>query len=527
MTAQKLSALLLGILFLLASFLTACETAPAAESSEEPASAEESKEPVPTDPYKDADGNYVAKTSGNTYGGKEITFLACSVNPTYNSEIIYNDYQSPTASSEPLPEVINKAQGDRVDFVESALDVSVKEIFVYEKRRPNGDMATQIRNDNLAFTAEYQIVIPCLYDGATLAQEGQFIDLNSIAGLDLNAPWWDSVFNKENTIGGQLYFTIGDIGNTNKSSTAALTFNKTLYLKNHLDEKYGGTPYDLVRSGDWILDTVIAMAKEFSEDKNSDGVITYEDIYGWGGQLDDMWSLFYGSGSKIATTDTADGYPQLTMYSERSSAIMEAMQSLVQDKTHYVSANDYFSVAQWPTVLLKQNFIAGDSLFYNGNMATPIELGEMEDAFGLVPIPKGDKNQDQYYSLVNPWTSTCFAVPISVSDDQLPMLSDFLNVMGAASANLVAPAYLKQCLEYMKVRDDETVEMIENYILPGRGCDVGMTYQWGGLNSLLQTMASQQIGTFASNYQALESSAKNAMNESIEYFRSLAAKESN
>ena len=522
MSIRKLSALLLGILLLLAAFLTACETAPVTESSEEPASAEDSQEPVPTDPYKDADGNYVAKTSGNTYNNTEITFLACSVNPTYNSEILYNDYQSPTASNEPIPEVINKAQGDRVDVVESALEVTVKELFVYEKKRPNGDMATRIRSDNLAFTAEYQIVIPCLYDAATLAQEGQFIDLNSISGLDLKAPWWDSVFNEENTIGGQLYFTIGDIGNTNKSSTAALTFNKTLYLKNHLDEKYGGTPYDLVRSGDWTLDTAIQMAKEFSEDKNNDGAITYEDIYGWGGQLDDMWSLFYGSGSKIATTDTADGYPELTMYSERSSNVMEMMQTLVQDKTHYVSANDYFSVVQWPTVLLKDNFIAGDSLFYNGNLSTPIGLGEMEDAFGLVPIPKGDKTQDTYYSLVNPWTSTCFAIPVSVEDNQLEMLADFLNAMGAASANLVAPAYLKQCLEYMKVRDDETVEMIEEYILPGRGCDVGMTYQWGGLNTLLQTMASQPVGTFASSYQALESTAKNAMNQSIEFFRSLA-----
>ena len=94
--------------------------------------------------------------------------------------------------------------------------------------------------------------------------------------------------------------------------------------------------------------------------------------------------------------------------------------------------------------------------------------------------------------------------------------------MGAASANFTGPAYLKQCLEYMKVRDDDTVDMIENYILPGRGCDVGMMYQWGGLDQLLQTMASQPAGSFASNYQSKESSAKNAMADTINYFKSLA-----
>ena len=525
MNGKKRIALLLGLLMLCMAFAAACTQTPAQESSApESAAPVESSDDKPADPYRDSDGNYAAPDSGRTYNATEITFLACGVNPTYNSEITYNDYKSETASSEPLPEVINKAQGDRVDFVESKLDVKVSELFVYEKRRPNGDMTTRIRNDNLSFTAEYQIVIPCLYDGATLAQEGQFIDLNSMDDLDLNAPWWDHVFNKENTIGGQLYFTIGDIGTINKSSTAALTFNKSLYERNNLVDKYGGLPYDLVRNGTWTIDVVLAMTKELSEDKNMDGQITYEDVYGWGGQLDDMWSLFYGSGSKIATTDTADGYPELTMYNERSSTVMEQMQSLVQDKAHYVSANDYFGVVQWPSVLLKDNFIAGNSLFYNGSMATPIELGEMEDAFGMVPIPKGDKNQDGYYSLVNPWTSTCFAVPISVDDKDLPMIADFLNVMGAASANLVAPAYLKQCLEYMKVRDDDTVDMIENYILPGRGCDVGMIYAWGGLDELLHTMASQPIGTFASNYQSRESTAKNAMQDTISYFKSLADK---
>lgn len=517
----QFSCILLVLLILVVGILPACTGDTPAESNPADISAEDSKPEEPQDPYKDKEGNYVAKTSGNTYSGKTITFLTCGVNQTHNSEIMYNDYDKFGEASSPILETINKAQKDRNEYVEGLLDVTVDAIFLYDGGRKNAIMAKHIRDGNLTFTEEYQIVVPCLYDGATLAQEGQFYDLLSINGLDMNAPWWDEAFNKECTIAGQLYFTIGDIGTINKSSTAALTFNKSLYERAKLDEKYDGSLYDIVRSGKWTLDLAIAMTKEFSEDKNGDRSITYEDIYGWGGQLDDMWSLFYGSGSKIASTDTADGYPALTMYSERSSTVMEKMQSLVQDKEHYVSANDYFSVVQWPTVLLKENFIAGDSLFFNGSVATPLELGEMEDAFGMVPIPKGDDTQDDYYSLVNPWTSTCFAVPICVAESDLPMIADFLNAIGAASANTVAPAFLNQALEYMKVRDDDTVDMIENYILPGRGCDVGMIFAWGGLDELLHTMASQSVGTFASNYQSREATAKNALAETNAFFASL------
>jgi hypothetical protein len=148
-----------------------------------------------------------------------------------------------------------------------------------------------------------------------------------------------------------------------------------------------------------------------------------------------------------------------------------------------------------------------------------MELGGMDDDFGLVPIPKGDEEQDTYYSLVNPWVSTCFAVPISLAESDYLMISDFLNAMGAASANIVAPAYIEQCLEDMKSRDDDTIEMIEDYILPGRGCDIGMIFAWGGLDALLQTMASQPVGTFSSQYEAKESAAQAALEETVNFFK--------
>jgi hypothetical protein len=367
--------------------------------------------------------------------------------------------------------------------------------------------------------ATYQVVVPCLYDGANLAKVGALMNLYDLPDIQMNAPWWDQVFQEEVTIAGQLYFTIGDIGTVNKSAAAALTFNKSMYEKNGLTEKYGGSIYDLVREGKWTIDVALEMTREFGEDLNDDGTIDYNDLVGWSGQLDDMWSLFYGSGSKLASTDTADGYPVLTAYTQRSAAVMEKMQTLVQDDRSYLSANDYFSVTQWPSSLLRDNFIAGNSLFYNGSMTTPMELGGMDDDFGLVPIPKGDEEQDTYYSLVNPWVSTCFAVPISLAEDDFVMISDFLNAMGAASANIVAPAYIEQCLEDMKSRDDDTIEMIEDYILPGRGCDIGMIFAWGGLDALLQTMASQPVGTFSSQYEAKESAAQAALEETVNFFK--------
>ena len=67
--------------------------------------------------------------------------------------------------------------------------------------------------------------------------------------------------------------------------------------------------------------------------------------------------------------------------------------------------------------------------------------------------------------------------------------------------------------------DDDTIEMIEDYILPGRGCDIGMIFAWGGLDALLQTMASQPVGTFSSQYEAKESAAQAALEETVNFFK--------
>ena len=509
MKSTKLFALILALLMACSLLLTACNNGE--EESSAITSSDESKNPYQTN------GKFVGSHSGNDYTGEVISFLTCSVNTTYESEILFNTYEDGTQKT--MPEVLNDNLKYRADFVEETLGLTIEEVRVHDKGRPGGGMCTQIREGNLSATEDYQIVVPCLYDGATLAVEGHLYNLlgKGFEGLQIEAPWWNQEFNESMTYGGQLYFTIGDLGTVNKGSTAALYFNLELWDKYGLSEKFGGNPYELVRKGAWTTDVVFEAATTIGSDDDNSGVIDYKDTFGWGGQLDDMWSIFYGSGERIAKAD-ADGYPSITIYNQRSARLMESLQEFVQDKQHYISANDYFGVVEWPSVLVEQGFTDGRALFYNASVGNVINLGVMEQHFGMVPVPKADKEQDNYYSLVNPWTSTCFAIPTCVIGDKLTMAIDVLNVMGAESLNTVAPNY-QEILEYMKIRDDDSADMLNNYILPNRGCDVGMVFEWGQLDNLLQDMASKNVGTFASEYEAKKDSAQNALEETIEFFK--------
>lgn len=505
----KIISLLLAI-FLISAMLVACG------GNEESSGASESVSGGSE--FQNEKGEYVADTGGRRYDGETITFLTCGGGPVYESEILPNIETYESGALQTYPQIINDDLKRRAEILETELGVTLEEIQLYSPNWKNGEMCQTILRDALASSEDYQVVVPCLYDGATLAVEDVLYNLLSLENLQIDAPWWNQDFNKSMTYAGQLYFSIGDIGLVNKANTASLFFNYELWNKNGLTEKYGGNPYELVRAGKWTHDLVFEAARSMGKDITNDGKVDYNDEYGWSGQFDDMWAIFFGSGEKIASAD-GDGYPTITMYNERSSKVMDSLQDFVQGEGYYVSANDYFNVTSSPVDLTRGAFIDGRALFFNDVVGTVARLGDMEDHFGVVPEPKFNEAQENYFSLVNPWGSTCFAIPITVVGEKLNMTVDALNVLGAASKNTVAKDYQETVLSYMKTRDDDSADMINNYILPNRACDIGMVYQWGELDILLQNMAKLNYGTFASQFEAKKDAAETALQKTIDFYK--------
>ncbi len=468
--------------------------------------------------YQDAEGNYVGATSGNKYEGETITFLTCGSETIYESEIIANFDNYENGAKQTYPQIINEDLEKRADILEEKLGLTIEEIPIYSSPRYGGQMLQYILNNSLAATNEYQVVVPCLLDGATLATEGALYNLLALDGLQIEAPWWNQSFNESMTYADQLYFTIGDIGLESVTCTAALFFNYELWTKYGLTETYGGDPYQLVRDGKWTVDTAFEAAQLLKNDLNADGILNYMDEFGWAGQKDDMWYIFFGSGERITGADS-DGYPIITVYNERSSKVIEKLQEFVQGEGYYVSANDFFSVTTWPTELTRGAFIEGRSLFFNDSVGTVALLGEMEQRFGVIPEPKFEAKQEGYHSLVNPWGSTCFAIPVNVVGEELTMTIDALNVLGAVSKNTVAKNYQEVVLSYMKTRDEESAEMINEYILPSRMCDLGIVHNWGGIGFFIQDMGDKAVGTFASEYEAKRSAAETALEKTIDFYK--------
>ncbi|MBE6539948.1 MAG: hypothetical protein E7674_04320 [Ruminococcaceae bacterium] len=462
-------------------------------------------------------GEYVANVPEKDYKGEKIIFLASGVNETANSEILYNEYAN--GDENQIPEVVNDALRERANMLYEQYGLVLEEKYIYDKSRHHGDTINYMRDDLVTGAKSYHVAAPCLYDCAALAAEGILVDLLSgeIPYLDMSQPWWDQSFNSEMTLNGALYFTIGDIGITNKDATSCIAFNKNLIVEYGLD-----SPYDLVDNNEWTIDKVIEMSKTIKNDLNQDGKIDYQDQFGYGGQYDDMWFLFYASGERTASIG-ADGWPEITIYNERSVDVIENILELMQNRDYYVCANDYFGVVQWPSELVTQAFVEGRSIFNLSGPSSTSAYREMEDDFGLVPFPKYDTKQENYHTMVNPWTSNAFCVPIGLTEKQYEMVGIALEVMGAHSKNNLAVAYYDIALKYQKTRDDDTVRMLD-IIFASRGCDIGMIYKWGNMDTMLHDLITKPAGSFTSTFESIKAKAESDMEKTIDFYESVQSK---
>ena len=511
MKVRKLFSCFMALLLLMLT-LAACD------GGVEPSTSSSSGDTASADsqPAEEKDiGDYVEKKD---YGGRTLTILSPRMNAENKSETEYmkNEYAD-NYEGEKLATRINDAIEARNHLVEEYLNVQIVEQRLHETSRPGGAMLQTVRTEIIVGgSTTYQLINPCLYDCGTLAAEGSLYNLYSNSTLNgLEAEWWDHTFNGDVSFGDKLYFTNGDMGFQSKSSTAIVVFNRDLQTEYGLED-----PYALVREGTWTIDKAIEMAKNISEDLNGDGQITYEDKVGWEGQADDCWNMFYSSGSRIAEFD-ADGKLQLTMYTERSARAAERIMELGQDDAHYISANDYFSVTQWPVELCMENFAAGNALFFSDSLGSLINFQKMKGNYGLLPIPKLDEAQDEYQSFINPWVSSALCIPSSLPMEDAEFAGAVLECMGYYSMDTVRREYHDEVLSYQYVQDDESMEMLE-LILNTRGCDVGQIFQVGNYQNTLHEFATMDPGSFRSAYEASAGAAQEDIDRLNALFEELA-----
>lgn len=328
------------------------------------------------------------------------------------------------------------------------------------------EMKTQVTSE----LADYDLYTGHKYAFNSCAQPGYCYNLASIDTMDLTQPWWDQNCLTNLTIDGKTYLMTGDIDPASMLISACFVFNKKMLteLGKSVDELN-----ELTDNGGWTLDKMYEYGKDVTFDLNGDGNIEYTsdrfNLTSW--MMDVPYSLYYGAAGNFVTI--IDGTPELTYTTEQVTNIYEKIFKVISEqKAYYVTDANLYATCY-------EVFHSGRSLFCDVTLSKITGfISDMEDPYGILPIPKYDENQPEYLSFVN--GATPFVMVAKTVEDP-DFVGTILEAMATYNYDNVTPKLFEVATKLQAAQDPESAAMVD-YIVRNRIWDLGYYADWAITN---------------------------------------------
>ena len=164
-------------------------------------------------------------------------------------------------------------------------------------------------------------------------------------------------------------------------------------------------------------------------------------------------------------------------------------------------------------------FMSNRSLFNNCELHNIAAFRAMETDFGILPTHKYDEYQENYRSIINPVPAGMIVIPIT-NDVNLDNTCYVLDALGAASKNILTPAYIETYLEGRGARDEESRTSL-NIVFNNIVFDLGYIYNWGNIATFSYDLVRQKASNFTSAYEKIATSAQTKLEETLAVYENL------
>jgi len=164
-------------------------------------------------------------------------------------------------------------------------------------------------------------------------------------------------------------------------------------------------------------------------------------------------------------------------------------------------------------------FMADQGLFYHTGIGNTFKhMRDMKSPYGVVPNPKFDEAQDEYYHVVAEAWATTVAIPITCKDPDFAAF--MLEALAAESVNEIRDVYHNILFENKGLRDEDSIEMVD-LIISTRIYDIGLFNNWGKITDNFNAAAKATSFDFASRYASIEAAMISGMNNTISLYEKL------
>ena len=408
-------------------------------------------------------------------------------------------------------EVVNDAVFNRNNSVQERLNIKMVLSPANLSRHNGGD--SKIRPSIKAGSNDYDLIANHMYNTMPMIMEGLFLPLNKLDYIEFSQPWYNSIFTEESSLNGNTYAVMGDLGQTMISGAFVMFFNKSL-----LDEYFNGeiNLYETVNEGKWTLDEMTSICSQVYTDTNGNGEADEEDVFGH--FFTDTKTLgadsFYGAAKLGFFEKNDEGKYVYKRADARTIEFTEKMHKLLfEDNNTIRTPNNDDTIMD---MMLDRH-----TVFTTWMLSGINYLRDMEDSFGIIPMPKLDEEQDIYTAYTHDGS---YAFTIPVTEQNPDMVAAFLEAMSAESYRTVTPAYFETAIKSKYSRDSETAQMLDLVV---SGIYLDFSYIFGQSLSVSIDMArtllssSTNCENAASTLEKSTKSANKAADKVIDKFAKL------
>ena len=392
-------------------------------------------------------------------------------------------------------EPVNDAVYARNLAVEEELNVKIKSI--EENNNDPTVVMSNISTNIKSGAGDYDIVACAAYVTVNEALSGTFADLRKTQYLDFDKPYWSQGYNEVIQYGGTQYTVTGSMVLSLYRFAFITTFNKRLFTEHQV-----AFPYDAVRNGEWTLDYQTSLVTTFHHD--DDGTPDDKnDIYGLVTSPYISTDPYWSSCDVPIVGRTEDGGYEIIFETEKLFNVAEKVLTLYYGTENATYSYEHYGLDD------EQNDIRRMFSVGHAAMSTlrimELESGDMrqmEDEFGVLPMPKYDTNQQGYKTLLHD-QFTVIAIPTTVTGERLDQMSAVLECMAAEGHNLVRPAYYESALRYKYMKDPESWEMMD-IIINNIYIDAGIIYTnaLSSFHDQFRQIVTKKTNTVASDYKS-------------------------
>lgn len=371
------------------------------------------------------------------FKGETFTFLS--------NTSTYSNARNCFDEDEVMVGTIDQAIYERNIKVASAFNVKFEEYY----ENSVDDVKNYVDELVMAQDTGFDVVcIPARYM-LNLAAKNYLYSYDELDNIDLNGDAWIKWVNDIIEINNDMYFAFSDAMLSIYDFTHMLLFNQNVLKRYNLT-----SPYEYIDNDTWTVDNMYMMMRKVSNDLNGDGKYTEEDMYGYTCAAYQVLPNFWVSAGENTVEKKARGYFVFNLDGDqRFLEIYTRTFEMFRETNVWYNGSDNTN-RYYDTDL---TFQTNHALFADHTFYSISQLRDMESDFGVVPYPKWDSSQDEYYARIEAGSKTW-----GVMYMQDPKITGtIIEAMALQSHAELIHTYYDITLQLKLTRDDKSIEMLD------------------------------------------------------------------